>query len=372
MKPKQIIILSSILGILALGIILKLWLGSMEDAMLPLQGGSVAFAEFDPAKVTRILIARGPKALPVELVNEKGLRRVKSLWNAKADPAKVEALIQKFHSLRGELRGSGEKLFSDFGIRDADAFSIKFLGARNAPLADLRLGTKRAGDEGYFFRKGGDEDVYLADLDIAELLGIHMDFEKAKPLSDPWADLSLFNLDPEKVTKITLYHLKGDEKTMVLGLLRVPDPKDPAKNIWKFVRKDMPSPIDPEKVLKFIATLTSIKAQKFVDPNGKDYNLEKPVWQLAVTEGGRKTLLSAGPKAMKEEFYYVKTSFGNAVFSLNAGYFDDLNVDDTHFVKEVAPVAEPKKNTLQVLGGQAAVQSPDEPDMPESTGGPAT
>ena len=130
---------------------------------------------------------------------------------------------------------------------------------------------------------------------------------------------------------------------MALGLVRETDPKEPSKNSWKFMRKDMTSPVDPGKVLKFIATLASIKAQKVVDPSGKDYGLEKPVWQLGVTEGDKKTLLSAGPKAAKEELYYVKNSSENTLFSLSAGYFDDLNSDDTRFVKESAPAGVTEK-----------------------------
>lgn len=347
MKPKQIIVLSLILGILALGIFLKTWVRSAADSAGPAEKSDTAVAEFDPAKVDRILITHGTQRSSVELQKEKGSWAVKSLWNAKADPVKVQTLIQKLHSVRGELRSTGKKFFPDFEIRDTDGFSIKFLGAGNVPLADLRLGKKRAGEEGYFLRKAAGEDIYLVDLNMAELLGIHTDFDEAAPLSSVWADLSLFNLDPEKVTQITAYQLKKGEGTMVLGLSRTPDPKDPAKNLWEFQRRDMTLPIDPEKVLKFIATLVSIKAQKVADPGGKDYGLEQPVWQLAVSEGDKKTVLSAGPKAGKEDLYYVKTSSRESFFALNAGFFGDLNVDDTHFVKGAPPAGEPKKDTVE-------------------------
>jgi hypothetical protein len=298
------------------------------------------------------LIANGTQPLPVELKKEKGSWRVKSLWDAKADPARVETLLQKLHSIRGELRGAGKKLFSDFSIQDMDAFSIKFLDAGNVPLADLRLGKKRAGEEGYFIRKAAGENVYLVDLNMAELLGIHTGLDETAPLSGVWADLGLFDLNPEKVTKITAYHLKKGEGTMVLGLLRATDPKDSLKNIWEFQRRDMSLPIDPEKVLKFIATLTSIKAQKVVDPGGKGYGLEEPVWQLTVSEGDKKVILSAGSKAGKEDLYYVKTSPGHSVFSLSAGYFADLNVDDTHFVRDASPAGELPKASSQNTGSR--------------------
>jgi len=339
MKPKQIILLSVILGILVLGILLKSWIRSVGDRSSSAQVSGALIAEFDTAKVDRILIAKGPSTPAVELARENGVWKIKSLWDAKADPVKVASFIQQLRSCRGELRGTGKNLFPDFGIQEADAFSIKLLDAGDKPLADLRLGKKRVGEEGYFIRKATSEDVFLVDLKMAELLGLFVDFEKATPSSEFWADLSLFNLDPEKVTKITLYHLKGEERTMALGLIRAADPRDPTKNIWKFLRKDMTLPLDSEKVLKFIAILMSVKAQKVVDPAGKDYGFEKPVWQLAITSGDKKILLNAGPKNAANDLYYVKNSVGSSVFALNAGYFDDLNSDDLHFVKEAAPAA---------------------------------
>jgi hypothetical protein len=101
--------------------------------------------------------------------------------------------------------------------------------------------------------------------------------------------------------------------------------------------------VDAGKVLKFIAVLGSIKAQKVVDPAGRGYGLEKPVWQLGVSEGDRKVLLNGGAKNAKEEVCYVKPVGGSTVFALESSYFEDLDTDDTRFVKDVTPSAEEKK-----------------------------
>jgi len=122
MKTKQIIILSIIFGILVLGILLKSWVRSRDDDAGAARGGRVILAEFDPMKLERILIGRGSQSPAVELAKENGVWKVKNLWNVKADSAKVENLIQALRSAQGELRGSGKKLFADFGIQDADAF----------------------------------------------------------------------------------------------------------------------------------------------------------------------------------------------------------------------------------------------------------
>ena len=344
MKPKQIILLSVIFVILALGILLKSWVRSAADNTGTPQEGLVEVAKFDPAKTEEILIRRPAKAggIPspaVDLVKANEVWRVKSLWNAKADSVKVENLIQKLLSVQGELRGSGKKLFADFGIEDAEAFSIKFVGAGDKPLTELRIGTKQAGVNAYFIRTAANEDVYLAGLNLAELLGVYASLEEAIPASLFWADLSLFNLNPEKVTEITVHRLKGEEKTMAVGLERVVDPKDPLKSSWKFLRQGMSSSPDSDKVLEWIAAMNSVRAEKVVDPAGKGYGLEKPVWQLEVTQGDKKAILIAGPKDEKGEVFYVKRAEDPAVFVLKASFFDDLNGEDARLIKEAPLVA---------------------------------
>ncbi|MFH1209082.1 MAG: DUF4340 domain-containing protein [Candidatus Omnitrophota bacterium] len=344
MKPKQIIVLSVIFGILALGILLKSWVRSAGDNAGAVQGDRVVLAECDPSKLERVLIGRGSQASSVELAKENGIWKVKSLWNAKADPLKVEKLMQQLCSARGELRSSGKKLFADFGIQDTDAFSIKFFGTGNVLLQNLRIGTKQAGESAFFIRKAASENIYLVEVNVAELLGIYSASNGATSESSFWADLSLFNLDPEKVTKITLSLLKGEEKTRVIGLERETDAKDPLNSSWKFLSKDRSSSPDPDKVLKFIIVMNSLRAQKAVDPGGK-YGLEKPVWQLSVTENGKETLLNAGPKDEKKELCYVNRLGDPAVFSLSVSFFNDLNVDDTYFLKGVPSAAKPGKDS---------------------------
>jgi hypothetical protein len=344
MKPKQIIILSVIFGALLFGIVLKSWVRAAADRAGSRPDDRAVLAEFDPGKLERILIERGNPPYTLELAKENGVWKVKSLWHAKADPEKLEKFIQTFRSLKGELRGSEKKLWPDFGIQDTEAFSIKFFGTGDALLQDLRLGTRQAGNSGFFLRRADRDEVYLADMNIEELLGIYADLKDNSPTALFWADLGLFDLDPEKVTKITLYDLNGAEKIRMLGLERVADPQDPLKFSWKFLREDMSSPIDPDKVVKFIAAMNSIRAEKVLDPQGDGYGLEKPAWQLIVTVDGKKMILNAGARNEKEETIYVKRSGDSSVFGLKTSFWGDLNVDDTHFFKDAAPVTEAPKD----------------------------
>ena len=347
MKPKQILILGVILGVLALGILLKAWVRSAGEGSVSDTRAVSVLPDFDPVKVERILIARGSQVAPVELANENGAWKVKSLWNAPANSVKVENLIRQLPSIHGELRATGKELLKDFGIEDADSFSIRLLGNGDKPLADLRVGTKKSGAAGSFVRKAGGSDVYGVDMDLADALGIYTGFETAKPKGDVWADLSLFRLDPEKVTRIELYLSKGDENTRVLGLAREVDPKDPGKSSWKYLREEMRLPVDPDKIMRFIATMNSVRAEKVVDPSGRGYGLEKPVWRLGVTEDGKEKVLGAGPKNTAENRCYVRGLAGASVFSLAGAYFEDLNKDDTNFVKDAVPPGFAKVPPLQ-------------------------
>jgi hypothetical protein len=340
MNKKQIIILSVILGVLAVGTLFKLWVRSAEERAISGQRAGVAIMPFDPANAGRVLISRTgkqegpePEPSPVELVKENNSWKVGSLWNVPADPARAETLVRALGSLSGEVRATGKKLFPDFGIRDDEAISVKIFDVESRPLSDLWLGAKQAGN-GYFIRKASGEEIYFVESDMPDLLAIYTGLEEAVPLSENWADLKLFDLDPAKVTKITASQIKGDEKTLVLGLTLETDPNDPLKKTWKFIRKDMKFSPDPGKVSQFIAAMKSIKAQKVMDPAGKEYGVEDPVWQLAVTAEDGKTILNAGAKDAKEGLCHVKILNKDTVFGLAAHDFDDLNMDDTHFVKE--------------------------------------
>ena len=344
MTKRQIIILGAILAILALGILLKGLMRSVGEGMDPAVRTGVAFLDFEPAKAERILIGRGTGAASVELAKENGVWRVKSLWGAPANSAKAEKFIRELISARGELRATGSDLFKDFGIEESDAFSIKCLGPGNAVLLDLWVGTKKEGAGGSFIRRIGSADIYLVDRDITEMLGVYADLGTSKPDGIAWTDLSLFRVDPEQVTQIMVYRKKGNEKNMVLGLVRKPDPKIPGQGVWSYLRQEMRLPLDPEKVVRFIAMMNSVRAEGVVDPEGKEYGLAKPAWELDVYQGSKKTVLTAGPKADKKDLYYAKVSSVPTLFSLKPTYFDDLNVDDTSFVKEIPKDAEPKKS----------------------------
>lgn len=341
MNKKQIIILAVIFGALLLGIGIKTLFQSLDFMTVKSKQMKVPSTfTFEPTQVEKILLGRGVTP-PVELMKQNGVWKVKSLWDAKANKTKIYDLLKKLSSIQGELRGSGKNLFPDFGIMEPESFSIKLIGAGNVPILDLRVGLKKAGSNGYFIRKAGSENVFLAEVNMAELLGIYTALEEAHPQSDFWADTALFDLKPENVKQIVVRHMKVGVQTMVAGAVLEKDKKDPSKSTWEFIQPGGTFQPDPDKILRFIAALNSIQAQKVVNPNGVGYGLDKPVWELAVTEGnppekqdetrpssqgGKEIILSAGPKNEKEDVYFVKIAGDPTIFQLSGHYFEDLDV----------------------------------------------
>ena len=345
MKPKQIIVLGIILGVLLAGALFKSVIQKMDPRTVSgaqLDGG-VAF-DFEPGKIEKILIGRGAKAQPVELVKANGIWKVKSLWGAVADETRVAGFLEKLCGTRGELRATGKNFFADFGIGDADAFSIKLTGLQNTTLLDLKLGAKTAGSGGYFLRKAAGEEVYFTDMDMAELLGIFTTFSEAVPLSGYWADLVLFRIDRDRCLSVVTEHLSKEKgRTAILGIRREGTGGEPSKDPWRFIKAGDPKKVpDPDKVLRLLIAFNSVQAQSVVDPAGKEYGLDTPLLEIAVTEKERgETRLTVSPKNEKEDVYFVKASDRYGIFKVSAHYFQDLDMKDEQLLKE-SPAASEK------------------------------
>ena len=362
MNKKQIIILGVILGVLLIGILTKTWVRSADPTVAKEVYSSLSFG-FDPAKLEKVLIGRGSKAAPVELVRKNGRGEIENLWNAAADQGKVDSLFEAVRNARGELRSTDSSVLSDFGIGDPDAISLKLTGADNAALLDLKIGTKKAGQDGFFVRKSGTPEVYFVDVPFDRLFGIFTSIAEAELSADFWADLKLFTLDPEKVKKIVIVRLKDGAAGKVAGVERLAQKDAPPEGGWKLVGPQKAMPVDPDKVLRFIVTLNSVRAKGVADPAGKSYGLEKPVWRLSVIEGappekkdplrqgsseasearpssqgGKTIILEAGPKDKQENVYFIKLRDVPQVFRLEGSFFEDLDISDDQFLKELPRV----------------------------------
>ena len=334
MTRRQILILTAILGILAAALLARNFSNRMDFARSRELYGRFS-SPFDPSTAGKILIGKGTEPELIELYKEKDLWHVKNLWGAWADEARVDALLVVLGDLRGDLRSSEEEAFGDFGITDEESFSVLVTDALSRPLLDLKIGTRQPGHSSFFIRQAGRGDIFYTDAKLDHLLGLFMGLEESVPVPDFWADLSLFRLDAAQVRKITVKRLKDGVTSLVAGVEREPT-DEPGSGRWKLKGPKEALPADPDKILRFIATLNSIRAQGVADPNGKRYGLESPVWELSVTSGEKETVLFAGAKDAKDYLFFVKKEGTPQVFRLNGHYFEDLNVTNDKFVKETA------------------------------------
>jgi hypothetical protein len=73
---------------------------------------------------------------------------------------------------------------------------------------------------------------------------------------------------------------------------------------------------------------------------------------LAATEGNKKIILNVGVKDEKNDLYYAQLLGDPTIFGLSANAFSDLNVDDTHFVKDASLAADPEAPAAKDPKGQ--------------------
>ncbi|MBU9888286.1 MAG: DUF4340 domain-containing protein [Candidatus Omnitrophica bacterium] len=343
MKPKQIIVLSIILGILVAGVLFKSALrGQDPRTVRGPWSDEKSLLDFEPAKVEGIYLERRGKSVPpVSLVRKDVGWTVASRWDVLADESRVVRFLEKLRDLRGELRATGDRFYGDFGIGDAEAFTAQLTGKDGAALLDLRIGTKRAGREGYFLRRAGTDTIYLTETDLGELLGIFTDLSEAAPSADPWVDLSLFELPVDEVVSVVIER----DRMPVLGIRRGTGGEGATENAWSFVRTGTPAKtVDPDKALHLLVAFNSIRAQKVVDPKSGDHGLNAPVLEITVTRKERgEVRVTVGAKDAKEDAYFVKISGRPGIFKLSADDFQELDITDERLVRETPSAKEAPK-----------------------------
>ncbi len=334
MSRKQILFLFLILAFLSTGLWARFFLDHRQGR--DVTGVDEKLLAFDPGKAERILIGKGLKT-QVEIFKEDGIWKVKELWNARADEIKVQAILSALSGIRGDLRSSDPALLKDFGITDPEAFCVKVMGGNNDLLADLKIGVKSPGHTGLFVRLFDRPDVYAVEVGLDRMLGLFTGLEEGDLSSGFWADLVLFKLEPERVKEITISRLKDGVTALRAGVVKEEGggPGEPGR--WKLIGPQESLSADPDKVLRFIVTLNSLRAQAVADPNQK-HGLDHPVWQLGVkeSEGGKEkeTVLFAGAKDSKEYVYFVKRRGRSEVYRLNGYYFEDMNITNEKLIED--------------------------------------
>ena len=135
--------------------------------------------------------------------------------------------------------------------------------------------------------------------------------------------------------EITISRLKDGVTALRAGVVKEEEggPGEPER--WKLIGPQESLSADPDKVLRFIVTLNSLRAQAVADPN------QKQAWTIGLATGvkDRKARRKRnGPFRRRERFkeyvYFVKRRDRSEVYRLNGYYFEDMNITNEKLIED--------------------------------------
>ncbi len=354
MKPKQVLILALLCVALIIGIILK---QSHKVPELSTQEYAPLDLSFDSVKAAKLEILNGKNEKLVELAKIDSGWQVVNFNHARSDQQKIDQLFNSIRSTKGELRAKDKALFSDFGISDEQAYSVVVSDSAGAVLLNVKLGTKRPGSA-VFLRQTNSDVVYYVATDLFSQIGLNDDPAKTPPKSDYWVSVSIVNFQTDDVKHLEATRFENGQAIKTAQVSRQTDPNDLSKKTWQFERKDLPFPLDSEKIKTFLNSIKMFPALKPLDPKAQNYGFDKPVWSLKlVLEDGKEIILTAGSVNAENQARYVSVSTEPVAFELADYYFKTLDIDDSKFFVNNPLGIEPEKTTK--LGLQAGPKKAD-------------
>ncbi len=335
MKRSHLLILGIILSFLAIGVALKQFAKPKELSTEVF--ASLGFA-FDMSSVSKIEIFKGAGSdKGILLVKEGANWQAKSLANAHADQEKIENFLKKILEAKGELRGTSKSLFSGFGIGPEEAFHVKLSNSTGSELLHFLIGAKKKAQEEVFVRRSESEQIFFTDTNFPLATGIHRDSSDAILESGYWASTQMIDFDTNQVVSLRVARRFDGQEIVTAQALLETDSKDPSKKGWKFVRNDLPFPIDGEKVVQFLELLKTSKAEEAIDPAHAKLDFSSPL--ITIDIGFKNSpainlrVISLGGDASS---YPAQVSGSPVLFHLFPFLFENLQIDDSHFFKEKA------------------------------------
>lgn len=314
MKTKTIYTLSAILLFLIAGIVIKQTQRRPEFSALDTVRLNLAFEESQAAKMTVLKQKGTGDSVPqVEMVKTDGKWILSSLWNVRADEKRIDNFFEAVQKAKGELRGKSKNVFGDFGIDDSQGYHVTVTDAQGKALVQFVIGTQKADYGSLFVRKKDSEEVFVTEANLFGLMGVYGKPEADEPQPDYWADKQFADFAIPQVTKIeSLSYQNGSVSASVM--------LEKEGGQWKFSGQEQPFSPGPEKVEQFLAALQGGRAQKILDPQGREYGFTSPRWNLRVSfQSGDPLELTLGlPETSEEKTFFLRSSMSPAVFLVSS------------------------------------------------------
>ena len=165
-------------------------------------------AELKADDLSRIVLGRG--AEPEAVVLEAGPDgwRVASLWNARANRERIDALLKAVSGLSGEFRSDRREVLPDYGLAADAAVTVRAFGKYGKEVLSLEVGNRPEGAGGNFVKLPGRDEVYLCATGVLSHLGIYGAPETPRPRM--FLDLFAVQEDRAGVDAIRLHDKDGD------------------------------------------------------------------------------------------------------------------------------------------------------------------
>jgi len=351
MKPKTLIPFVVILAVLG-GLVVFRNAQKKPDNIVEQSGlQTVTDAAVTAESIKRIELAAG--ATPDEKVT---LQRegegwvIASHFNAPVKQDVIDGYLKKLTSMRGESRATAanDEALAPYSLKDGEAFHVKAFGDGEQPVIHLLFG-KAPDFKSVFFRKAGDQQVFVEANDLRKEAGVTGEDMTAKPTPDKWMNKEIAKVEEDKVTK---FAFKMPDKEYTLERREVPQeapaeekkegeaeptPPPAPKKEWVMAAGGLGEKVKETGIERIFGRLRAFNASNLIDPAKKaELGLDNPPFRVAISREGESDLVllgahkdPAGPGhliiegAVKEVIYEV-SKFNFEYLFLKGGDLYDL------------------------------------------------
>ncbi len=307
-----------VLGVLGVGYFLQMEDQKKVEAEHSLEGATsklpaVSLSEEQTAKITRIELEKpagdqGNKPAEAQksvLIKDGDTWKLKEPVEALANQKNVESLLSNLTKLEvKEQVGSGKDSYEKFDVTDDKAVIAAFY---EGDKLVRKLWAGKSGGRGQMARVDGTEAVFVLNGYSSFLYGRD---------TKGWRDMSILELDPEEVKKITIENEHGTYAF---------DKKDDADDAWDSQFKaPNRGPVaikefDPKKVKNLLNAYKKLNATDFGDSETvESAELEPPKAKIVIemSDGAKKEVLFGGTAEGSSR--WAKTADKDQVFAISS------------------------------------------------------